>query len=214
MTDRDHQRQQQAWRGARGPQRDERQRGIGITRQVILRLVRSLGVVLDRTLTFALDALGTATHGAMLYRNATMWTTLAPNASPLPLITQGVGAAPVWTPLPLVSLGNDAGVHGNILFWNGTSWAELAPGTDGRVLTTHDVGFDPTWGSVAASVNIRTNGTDIGARPNINFLGSSVLGVEDGGGDEVEVTVYAYIEPRTSDPGAPVDGQVWLRTDL
>lgn len=170
MDDHRHEKQQREWRGARGPYRDDRYNGVGITRPVILRLVQnlmqSLGVVFTRTLTYALDALGTATHGAMLYRGASVWQILAPNASPLPLITQGVGAAPVWTPLPLASLGNDAAVHGSVLFHNGTQWTELAPGTNGRVLTTHDVGFDPTWDAPGAgSFTLTEEEVDFGSTP-------------------------------------------------
>jgi hypothetical protein len=107
-------------------------------------------------------------------------------------------------------------VHGTFLYRGVGAWVPLAPGADGRVLTTHSVGVNPTWEPPAAGGNptIRANGVDIGTRPNINFLGASVLGADDAGADEVEVTIYAYVEPRTSDPDAPVDGQIWLRTDL
>lgn len=167
MDDHFHDKQQREWRGARGPYRDDRYNGIGITRTVILRLIQSLGVVLNRTLTTALDALGTATHGAMLYRGASVWQILAPNALPLPLITQGVGAAPIWTQLPLASLGNDAAVHGSILFHNGTQWTELTPSTAGRVLTTNDVGADPTWEPPggSGSFTLTEEEVDFGTKP-------------------------------------------------
>lgn len=166
MRDHFHDKQQREWRGARGPQRDDRYNGTGITRTVILRLVQSLGVVLYRTLTTALDALGAPVHGAILFRGA-------------------------------------------------SSWQFLDPSTPGKVLTTQDAGADPTWSAAAGgSLTVRANGVDIGTRPNINFLGASILAAEDIPNDEVEVTVYAYVEPRTSDPGSPVNGQMWLRTDL
>jgi hypothetical protein len=95
-----------------------------------------------------IDKLGT-TRGAILYRNATVWTLLIPATDGKVLTTHGAGADPTWEDASAVTdiqtlLDTITTDEGDIIFRSATAWEALSAGATGYVLTAHGVA-PPTW---------------------------------------------------------------------
>lgn len=100
----------------------------------------------------ALDSAFGSTQGAILYRSATAWTTLAPGTSGFVLTTQGAGANPSWAAQSAASSAAlDAAfgsTQGSILYRNATTWTTLAPGANGQFFQTLGASANPAWAAV------------------------------------------------------------------
>lgn len=112
--------------------------------------------------TLTLDpALGA--QGAVLYRNASGWVTLAPSTAGYVLTTQGAAANPTWAAaaggvsdgdkgqIVVAGTGSDwtidpsLGAQGAVLYRNASGWTALGPGTSGQVLQTNGAAANPSW---------------------------------------------------------------------
>jgi hypothetical protein len=111
-----------------------------------------------------LDWLGTE-QGSVVYRDATAWVALPPNARGYLLHTGGAGANPYWGPLS--SLDLDAllggGVWGDVIFRGQTQWQRLAANANGYLLTTHGANADPSWASLSSILDILLPGAPVGS---------------------------------------------------
>lgn len=63
----------------------------------------------------------------------------------------------------------------------------------------------------AQYVTLATNATITNER--VLTAGVGITLTDGGAGSTITIT-GSLVEARTSDPGSPVDGQIWLRTDL
>lgn len=132
----------------------------------------STAVPSANTLTAILDhILGTA-QGSVLYRNATVWTLLAPGTSGQVLTTGGSAANISWADVPaspaiadkrvLANISGGSATpaaetlsdildailgsnRGDIIYRGLSAWAVLTPGSAGQVLQTGGTGGDPSW---------------------------------------------------------------------
>lgn len=125
-------------------------------------------------------------QGSILYFDGLNWVQLPPSTAGLALLTQGVGADPIYgAPSPGGTAGGDLSgiypnptvidltisgeVQGSILYFNGTNWVQLSPGTVGQVLETQGVGANPVWADSEPDATIAeatvdtttTSGTDV-----------------------------------------------------
>ncbi len=119
-----------------------------------------------------LDSIG-STQGDILYRNATVWTVLAPGTSGQILQSGGAGANPSWTTsssFTLTSAAVDAafGATAGGVLVRGSAWTNSGAGSAGQVLTSNGAGaatfqtfavtsaaLDATFGGTQGSVLYR-----------------------------------------------------------
>lgn len=151
----------------------------------------------DATVTSVLDTIG-STSGSLLYRNATVWTTLAIGGSNYVLTSNG--SAPSWVdPATLVSLTIGTtpiagGTNGYILYNNGSVLGNKATtGSGNVVLATSPTLVTPALGT-PSSVTL-TNATGLP-------LGSGVVGtlpIANGGtGQATATAAFNALSPITT----------------
>ena len=151
----------------------------------------------DATVTSVLDTIG-STSGSLLYRNATVWTTLAIGGSNYVLTSNG--SAPSWqNPSSLINLtvGSTpiaSGTNGYILYNNGSVLGNLAAtGSGNVVLSTSPTLVTPALGT-PSSVTL-TNATGLP-------LTSGVVGtlpIANGGtGQTTATAAFNALSPITS----------------
>jgi hypothetical protein len=126
------------------------------------------------TLTAILDNILGTTQGAVVYRNATVWTILSPGTTGQVLTTGGAAANVSWADVPASPsipnnrvLANVSGspatpsattitnlldaligsTRGTVIFRSNSGWGGLAAGTSGFYLKTAGTSGDPSWAS-------------------------------------------------------------------
>lgn len=112
---------------------------VSATSRILGRKTAGSGVIEEITFSDALDFVGSAAQGDILYRNATVWTRLGAGTSGHFLKTQGAGANPLWAAASgSGSVATDAiwDAKGDLAAATGADAAiRVAVGTDGQVLT-------------------------------------------------------------------------------
>lgn len=98
-----------------------------------------------------LDSIG-STQGDVLYRNATVWTVLAPGTSGQALITGGAAANPSWASVTAL-LDQLGATQGDILYRGASGWVVLAPGSSGQFLETLGAAANPAWASIPTTMH-------------------------------------------------------------
>ena len=134
------------------------------------------------SLTALIDSAIGNTQGDILYRNATVWTVLAPGASGDFLKTQGAAANPIWDSVPSPTPTAPAGTTNDVQF--NTSGAFAAD--------TGNFGFDPTKHSFWAGQGCSAAGTAsiaLGRYTNANGNYSIAIGA---GGNASAANTFAF----------------------
>jgi hypothetical protein len=138
-------------------------------------------------------------EGLVVYANGTNWN-------------PGSGAGPyvyisgTWTPL---HTGGAGGAGTNLSYTAATRVIASDTGTDATLplVTSTDAGLAPASGGGTTNF-LRADGSF--AQPVLSSLAVPVASVNF---NDQQATSFR-IENRTSDPGTPTTGQIWLRTDL
>lgn len=90
------------------------------TSRLLGRTTAATGAIEELTLSQALDLVGSAAHGDILYRGASSWTRLAAGASGQFLQTAGAGGNPVWASVSSITLSTlQASTSGTSIDFNG-----------------------------------------------------------------------------------------------
>ncbi len=111
----------------------------------------------------AVDAAFGSTQGDILYRNATVWTVLAPGTNGYVLTTGGAGANPAWAAASSFTLNSAAvdaafgATPGGVLV-RGAAWANSGAGSAGQVLTSNGAAA-ATFQSATAVIDAAFGGT-------------------------------------------------------
>jgi hypothetical protein len=133
-----------------------------------------------------LDAIGNV-QGDILYRNATVWTVLAPGAAGQLLQTGGVAANPSWVSAAAAYVLNSAKVDaafgataGGVLV-RGAAWTNSGAGAAGQVLTSNgaaaptfqnpsvtSAGLDALFGGVQGSILYRNATAWVALAPGVS----------------------------------------------
>jgi hypothetical protein len=141
----------------------------------------------------AVDAAFGSVQGEILYRNATVWTVLAPGAAGQFLETGGAGADPSWASpsgFALNSAAVDAafGATAGGVLVRGAAWANSGAGGTGQVLTSNGAAaptfqtpvvtsaiLDTAFGGVQGSILYRNAAAWVALPPGVNgqFLKTS-----------------------------------------
>lgn len=125
--------------------------------------------IVGSTLTSIMDTVLGSVQGDLIYRNATVWTVLAPGSAGQHLQTGGAAANPSWTTSTFPATGGPAG---NILISDGTNYiasTSLWPntvGTSGKFLisngtsNTYSTSTIPTSAGATANKVLLSDGTN------------------------------------------------------
>lgn len=100
------------------------------------------------SLTAMFNRAFSSTQGTILYRNATVWTALAPGTAGLPLVTGGAGANPSYAILGLSGGGTNAALtasNGGIFYSTATAGAILAGTATARQMLQSGASAAPAW---------------------------------------------------------------------
>ena len=64
------------------------------------------------------------------------------------------------------------------------------------------------------AINNHDHGTETGGGLPVNLTGIITIALLQAAGLQVNSNGYSLLQTTTSDPGSPVNGQMWLRTDF
>jgi len=150
------------------------------------------------TLTALIDNAIGSTQGDILYRNATVWTVLAPGTAGQLLTTGGAAANPSWTTSTFPTTG---GAAGNILISNGTNYiasTSLWPntvGTAGTILRSNGTSNAYTTSTFADTYGVSTilYASSANVVSGLATANSSVLITSSGGVPSLSTTLPSGI---------------------
>lgn len=129
----------------------------------------------DNTLTAIIDAAITNVQGSILYRNGTIWTSLAPGASGNVLQTQGAGANPQWGSAAAGTVTSVSGTADRITVATGTTTPviDIAATYVGQTsITTLGTIATGVWSGTAIAANKGGTGIANNASSTITISGA------------------------------------------
>lgn len=100
--------------------------------------------------------------------------------------------------------------RGSILYRGAAAWVILTPGTAGHALVSSGPGADPAYAAPAPAAHATSHKSGGSDAIRLDELATPTASVAF---NDQQATSFR-IENRTSDPGSPTEGQIWLRTDL
>lgn len=141
------------------------------------------------SITSMLDRAMGSTRGSILFRNATVWTPLAPGTAGLPLLSGGAGADVSYGILGMAAGGCNASLtasNGGLLYSTATGCAVLAGTATAGQIPRSGATAAPSW-STATYPNTAAAGTVLNAA-SANVIGATAqptLGANGGTGGQV-----------------------------
>lgn len=126
-----------------------------------------------------IDRAISSTQGTMLYRNATVWTGLAPGTLGLPLLSGGAGANLAYGILGMSAGGTGANLtasNGGIFYSTGTVGAILSGTATARQMLQSGASTAPTWSTTTWPATTTLNSVLFSSAANVIGEATSVNG--------------------------------------